>query len=568
MSSNNSTLEVNWAYAIILPCSSLLATVLNLATIYAFWKLPALHQKPSELLILNLSFTDLLTGMILLPLVSPLYITPDHWPFGEVGCQIAVLILNISLPASLFALISISTDRFLLVYMEYPKYIRMQSRFRIYLTIAACWIGAILTGTIEIALWGFATEHIKDDIRIDFTKHCLSPTRRMLPFSLTFFLTLYFLPIILVCSLSIAFLYCLHRRLLMTKSRNKPARVANVSQEVNTTDNVSQEDITPDDSISQSPMPSSKDEQHTINLNQIENGLIITSTTNQQTSAESSQNFQDSLMVPTPPASQQLNIIKHPKSGMVHERHSMSALRYDDFKLATLNHDDPNAVSINLRRSNSLPIKLSEQTHKLSISETLPMPSIQRTSSHPVELHQQQIQTLKHHDTETTICESQQFNPHEPTSVTTRPALNPRNKSREQHQIHNRRTRNKYIRPAATLVSLVLAMAICMLPYCIYVLVLDYLCMTCTPEAHTIYLLLLLQFSNAYIDPILYAVTNRKIRRFHRSILRKSARRCQTWIIRLTGHIRFCEHCIFFKHKANTADIELDGTSHITQSQT
>ena len=347
MASNQTAVTVNVFYAIVIPLTSLVATTLNIATIYAFWKLPKLRHKPSEVLILNLSCADLLTGIIVLPLASPLYITPGAWPFGEVGCQMAILFLNIGIPTSLFALISISMDRFLLVYMEYPKYVRIQSKFRIYITIAACWAAALLSVFIELGVWNYAEDDIKDQLVIDYTKLCLSPARRLKSFFLTYFLVLYFIPILAVCSLSIAFLYFLHKRLVNSKRRSTEA---------------------------------------------------------------------------------------------------MKTVR--------------------------------DSTEISSVSST------------PSGSQQQ---------------------------------LKPPQKKSPSHVL-----RKRYIRPAATLVSLVLAMAICMLPYSFYVLVMDFFCTHCPLNTDIIYALLLLQFFNAFLNPLLYAITHRRIRKFHKACLRTVFTRLQT----------------------------------------
>ena len=333
---NETAVEVNVFYAMVLPVISLLATFLNVAIIYAFWKLPKLCQRPSELLVLNLSCSDLMTGLLVIPLGSPLFITPHSWPFGKVGCQILVLFLNMSLPASLFALISISMDRFLLVYMAYPKYVKLQSKIRIHFNIAACWIISTLSVIIELSVWNYAEEDIKDILVIDYSEFCLSPPRRLKSFTTTYFILLYFLPIILVCTLSIAFLYHLNKRLIRSKT------------------------------ICQA-------------------GVIPTSTDEEMYS-----------MTPVPPT------------------------------------------------------------------------------------------------------ESQQ----------------------QLHHTHSPLFKKRYIRPAATLVSLVSAMAICMLPYCIYVLAMDFFCAKCPLNTDTLYALLLLQFCNAVLDPILYGITNRKIRKFHKKCLK------------------------------------------------
>ena len=72
--------------------------------------------------------------------------------------------------------------------------------------------------------------------------------------------------------------------------------------------------------------------------------------------------------------------------------------------------------------------------------------------------------------------------------------------------------RNRYVKPGITLIGLALAMASCMLmPYCLYVLMIG------INETTVLYGLLSLQFSNAALDPFIYGLTRRKVRRFYKS---------------------------------------------------
>ncbi|XP_072030461.1 neuropeptide Y receptor type 1-like [Amphiura filiformis] len=206
-------LEVNIFYAVFIPVLILLTVTGNIAILVAFWKMPSLREKPSELLILNLSCVDLSTGLIVLPYWSPVYITPGTWPFGEVGCRILATFNNTTVHASLFAISAISVDRFLLVMKEYPQYLRIQSRKRVYITIIACWIFALATVIPQQGMWLRAKVIDETAREINFENLCLFPPRRVRLYSSTMFVALYCLPVLLLCILSMAFLYFLRRRL-------------------------------------------------------------------------------------------------------------------------------------------------------------------------------------------------------------------------------------------------------------------------------------------------------------------------------------------------------------------
>lgn len=205
--------EINVFYAVFLPFLSVLMMLGNIAVITAFVKVPGLREKPSDLLILNLSVTDLIQGVILLVFLTPLYVSEFWWHYGEFGCKMLIAIGDFNAGASLFTLCAISLDRVLLVAMEYPRYMKLTSRFRIMLTILISWISALVPMSLEIGLWEKAKEINLIASLINFDYLCLSPSRRIQAFSSFFFFFFVFTPVIIVTTLSLVFMYFLHQRL-------------------------------------------------------------------------------------------------------------------------------------------------------------------------------------------------------------------------------------------------------------------------------------------------------------------------------------------------------------------
>ena len=241
--------DVNVFFAIFIPILSSLTVIGNVMIIVAFWKLPNLREKPSELLILNLSIVDLLTGLVVLPVQSLVYIIPGYWPLGEIGCRLQAISLQTNIYASLFTLIGISTDRCLLVLKEYPVYLKMQSLNRIKITIAACWLAAFSAAMIEQILWNPAKSLDVTAALIDFRKTCLTPPRRLQGYTMTVFLVVYFGPVITVCGLSISFLYLLKRRLKKTK----PSGAASSATQSTALDNNTPSQAQPTEQINRQP---------------------------------------------------------------------------------------------------------------------------------------------------------------------------------------------------------------------------------------------------------------------------------------------------------------------------
>ncbi len=345
------TTKVDLAFAIFIPILCFFIVIGNLATIIAFLKIPSLHEVPSEYLVLSLSCADLTTGLVVIPLFSPMYITPAHWPFGEVTCQLLIFFMDVSIHASLFTLCAISLDRFLLVLKEYSQYIRIQSQTCIRVTIITGWIISFTTGVLELSLWEVAKTLDDTAGNINYTKYCLSPPRRVNSFALTFFLTLYLIPVLLVCGLSLLFFGMLHQKL----------------------------------------------------------------------------------------------------------KHSWSM----------------------------------------------------RAESQLVKYH-------KIHNAKLKLVES--------TVSFTPISKGQLSKTQLQRQVANQAYRNlqrkRYIKPAITLLALVTAMALCMLPYSFYVIAVGLFCTDCS-DWSLLYILLLLQFCNACIDPFIYAMTQKKIQMFYKSFFRQ-----------------------------------------------
>ena len=330
------TLSLSYVHIVLLPVFSLLTILANLATVYAFIKDRSLREKPSDLLILSLSGSDLMMGLIVLPLASPNMMLNGYWPFGESICRVMNVVSAMSSESSLLILVAISFDRYLLVSIPYPRYVKRQSQHRIYLYIGMSWGIAAVPCVIEGIFWEHAKKIDATAAGIDFNTTCLSPSRRIGELAAVLFLVFVLMPILFVIFLNTVFLYRLRKRL---KARNR----------VN---------------------PS--------------------------------------------------------------------------------NHADEGDMSTD---TNSAPIN-----HNLGTGET----RISASSS-------------------------------------------------------SNRKKSKYMKPAITLAVLVAAMLVCMLPYCLYVMVVEVFCPGCDSDITVVWNLSLLIDLNSLLNPCLYAATQNKIRRFYRA---------------------------------------------------
>ncbi|XP_072037142.1 beta-1 adrenergic receptor-like [Amphiura filiformis] len=197
-------------YVVVVSIIAILTLIGNIATIVAFTKVSVLRQKPSNLLILNLSCADLGVGLIQiyhLPLIAM-----KPWPYGKYGCQLFHFLAILFFSAGMVTTVAISIDRFLLLSKGYPKYLRIQSRKRIMCIIGGIWLYGILLGTNEVLLWDMLTPPGLHDY-FDFSRDCRSPPLNTLLYALILFILVTFGPLLAIESFSFAVLVQLVRKL-------------------------------------------------------------------------------------------------------------------------------------------------------------------------------------------------------------------------------------------------------------------------------------------------------------------------------------------------------------------
>ncbi|XP_072039230.1 D(1A) dopamine receptor-like [Amphiura filiformis] len=205
--------EVFTTVTLALLCIVIPITILgNSTTIVAFIKVRSLREKPSDLLILALSFADLGIGFALAMLFPVTAI--GYWPWGEVGCQFYVFFANICVFSGVIITACISWDRYLLISREYPKYVKIQTRKNVIITILLVYGYATLVGIIELSLWNVIPIPIpggKESFNYD--RECRSPPKHNFSYAVTMFMVNMFLPMIVIELLSFAFVILLRRKL-------------------------------------------------------------------------------------------------------------------------------------------------------------------------------------------------------------------------------------------------------------------------------------------------------------------------------------------------------------------
>ncbi|XP_072014931.1 LOW QUALITY PROTEIN: histamine H2 receptor-like [Amphiura filiformis] len=105
--------DITWI-SIVLGAIVIVTIVGNIFVMIAFARDPKIKNTVSNLFILNLSITDCIIGFAILPIDTP-WVFLGNWPYGEIFCQIWLVIDFTATYMSVLLITLISLDRFWLV---------------------------------------------------------------------------------------------------------------------------------------------------------------------------------------------------------------------------------------------------------------------------------------------------------------------------------------------------------------------------------------------------------------------------------------------------------------------
>ncbi|CAN2388736.1 Belongs to the G-protein coupled receptor 1 family [Pristimantis euphronides] len=133
----------------------------NLALIIIILKQKEMRNV-TNILIVNLSFSDLLATIMCLPFTL-VYTLMDHWIFGEVMCKLNEYVQCVSVTVSIFSLVLIAVERHQLIIN--PRGWRPNNRHAC-VGITAIWIVA-MTGSLPFMIYNSLTDEPFRNISID-----------------------------------------------------------------------------------------------------------------------------------------------------------------------------------------------------------------------------------------------------------------------------------------------------------------------------------------------------------------------------------------------------------------
>jgi len=128
-------------YYTVLSSVALFTVALNLLVIISISHFRQLHT-PTNLLLLSLSVSDLLVGLLVMP-VETVRITDSCWRLGPYVCSLATLVSFVLTSASVGNVVLISVDRY--VAICYPlRYHALVTQRRTKLCVGLCWCSSVL----------------------------------------------------------------------------------------------------------------------------------------------------------------------------------------------------------------------------------------------------------------------------------------------------------------------------------------------------------------------------------------------------------------------------------------
>ncbi|XP_068600997.1 histamine receptor H2b [Brachionichthys hirsutus] len=112
-------------------------------------------------LVVSLAVTDLLLGLLVLPLSATLELRSGKWPFGGAMCNIYISLDVLLCTASILTLLAISVDRYLAISAPL-SYSRRITPLRVTLALTAIWILSLAVSFVPIHLgWNTADYRVQ-----------------------------------------------------------------------------------------------------------------------------------------------------------------------------------------------------------------------------------------------------------------------------------------------------------------------------------------------------------------------------------------------------------------------
>ena len=156
-SQGSSLFDLTFKYTIA-PCFILIAVVAavgNFLVCFAILRNRHLRSNPSNLFLLSLAVSDLLTATFAMPFDIEFLFLEGVWKHGPVMCVTFLTVYLITVPTSIFTLLAISVDRFMSLKDPLRRFRRSQfmTRARSLIIIGIIWVYSFIWALLPIMGW-------------------------------------------------------------------------------------------------------------------------------------------------------------------------------------------------------------------------------------------------------------------------------------------------------------------------------------------------------------------------------------------------------------------------------
>jgi len=165
-------------------------------------------RNTTNLLIINLAMADLLFIVFCVPFTATDYAL-TYWPFSDIWCKIVQYLVVVTAYASVYTLVLMSLDRFLAVVHPITS-MSIRTEANTYLAITVTWLVIVVACTPLLLTHGKLKYYVGEEeysVCVFLFKEGWSHHA----FQITFFVTSYLLPLLLICGLYLCMLMRLWR---------------------------------------------------------------------------------------------------------------------------------------------------------------------------------------------------------------------------------------------------------------------------------------------------------------------------------------------------------------------
>ena len=199
-------------YEIFVPIVFALITLLGIVgnSLVAVVIITKSHMRsPTNLLLLNLAFADILFVLVCPPLTAYQIVT-QTWPFGDAACKIMHYVINVSAYVTIYTLVSIAILRFLKI-VHPQRTVTLQASSYTFVLMALLWV-VILVANIP-SVWVFSAHYLLPEGYEQYSVMECSPDSVEFGqlYYLTFFAFGYLLPLFSIAGLSVGILRHIHK---------------------------------------------------------------------------------------------------------------------------------------------------------------------------------------------------------------------------------------------------------------------------------------------------------------------------------------------------------------------